>query len=428
MAEVDKFLRMAKQLGASDLHLCCGAPPTVRLHGVLKRFKYHDLTPEENERMIMEILTPRQKDEFKQKWELDLSYDAAGIARCRSNVCKQRRGMDATFRLIPDKIATLDELGFPPVIKKMLEYRQGLILVTGQAGCGKTTTLAAMVDHLNINRRDHIITLEDPIEIIQKPKGCHVIQREVGIHTKSFARALRAALREDPDIILVGEMRDLETISLAITAAETGHLVLGTLHTTNAARTIGRILDVFPPGQQGQIRAMVSESLRGIVSQQLLPTGDGKGRVVCMEILLVTPAISNLIREDRCFRIPSQMQTGVKLGMQLMDDHILALFNRGIISTETALERAVDRTKFTQIDEMRKEMINWDEFKELDDKRKIKACYKRNAVQWDRKIKAHTPINPVTIPVNFYIPHGKLPVDEILAELIRLFPDAKPVQ
>jgi len=425
MAEIDKYLKMAKSVGASDLHIAVEAAPLIRLNGVLRFAKHPPLPAEQTERILMEILSSEQKAEFQKEWELDLSYESSAIGRCRTNICKQRRGIDGTFRLIPERVSSLDELGFPPVVKKLLQYRQGLILVTGRAGCGKTTTLAAMVDYLNEERRDHIITLEDPIEILHTARNCHIIQREVGPHTESFARALRAALREDPDIIMVGEMRDLETVSMAITAAETGHLVLGTLHTTSAARTIGRILDVFPPSQQGQIRAMVSESLRGIISQQLVPTLDGKGRVVAMEILVVTPAISNMIREDRTFQIPSQMQTGVKLGMQLMDDAILSLLQRGLITPEVAMERSFDRTKFAQIEEMRKDIVNWEEYLKLkDDKQRTKMLTSKKVAVWDRKLKGYRPIRQDNIPFLFYVEHGKLPVDEIYKEVERLFPEA----
>ena len=269
MAEIDKFLKMGRQVGASDVHIAVGSAPLLRLHGALRKIKFADLKPEDTERMFAEILDERQRARLAEAWEIDVSYQAEGVGRCRTNICKHNHGLDGTFRLIPDVVSDLDGLGFPRVVKRLLDYRQGMILVTGQAGCGKTTTLAAMVKYLNANRREHVITLEDPIEILHESQKCHIIQREVGRHTESFARALRACLREDPDIIVVGEMRDLETVANAITAAETGHLVLGTLHTTSAARTVGRILDVFPPAQQDQIRTMVADSLRGIITQQL---------------------------------------------------------------------------------------------------------------------------------------------------------------
>jgi Tfp pilus assembly pilus retraction ATPase PilT len=283
-----------------------------------------------------------------------------------------------------------------------------------------------MVRYLNERRYDHIITLEDPIEILHPMIHCHVTQREVGRDTMSFARALRACLREDPDIIVVGEMRDLETISNAITAAETGHLVLATLHTTNASRTIGRILDVFPPSQQGQIRTMVADSLRGIISQQLVPTADGKGRVVCIEALVVTPAISNLIKDDRTFQIPSLMQTGVKEGMQLMDDGLYRLLQQGIISPETALERAYDRSKFTDLTAAREQQVNWDELvAQPDDKLKRRMLLKAGVIVMDSRTKDARHVKKERVPFLFYqTKHGKLPEAAIYAELVRLFPSA----
>jgi len=425
MAELDKFLKMGKQVGASDVHLAVGSPPMLRLYGALRRIKFPPLSQEDNKRMIYEIINEKQRKELESRWEVDMSYRSPGVARCRTNICIHNRGIDATFRLIPADIPTLDELKFPSVVKKLLDYRQGLVLVTGMTGSGKTTTLAAMVRYLNERRRDHIITLEDPVEIIHHSQMCHVIQREVGVHTNSFARALRACLREDPDVIIVGEMRDLETISNAITAAETGHLVLGTLHTTNAARTIGRILDVFPPNQQDQIRTMVSDSLRGIISQQLVPRADGAGRIACMEVLVVTPAIANLIKEDRTFQIPSHMQTGVKLGMQLMDDGIYKLLQQGLITPETALERAYDRSKFADLSKLRAEQVNWDEFRVLpDDRLRRKMLLNTGVVQIVRKTKKARPINRDRIPFLFYqTKYGKLPEDAIYNELARLFPE-----
>jgi twitching motility protein PilT len=425
LAEIDKFLKMGRQVGASDIHIAVDAPPMLRLNGQLRRIKHAPFTEEETRRMLLEIMSDKQRVEFEKTWELDLSYEAPEVGRCRANVCVQNRGIDGTFRLIPYAVATLDELHFPPVVKRLLEYRQGLLLVTGQAGSGKTTTLAAMVRHLNSRRRDHIITLEDPIEILHHPESCHIIQREIGVHTESFARALRACLREDPDVIVVGEMRDLDTISNAITAAETGHLVLGTLHTTSAARTISRILDVFPPSQQDQIRTMVADSLRGILSQQLVPTADGQGRVVCVEVLVATPAIANLIKEDRTFQIPSLMQTGVKQGMQLMDDALFKLLQRGLIKPETALERAYDRSKFRELTEHRVEQVCWEEFMALsDDRAKKKELLKRGVVHIDRKSKLARAVRKERIPFLFYQKtYGKLPEDAIFAELTRLYPE-----
>jgi len=425
MAEVDKFLKMGRQLGASDVHIAVESPPLLRLHGALRKIKYRALTAEDTQRMLYEIMSDQQRRRLEREWEIDISYYAPEVGRCRCNIARQHRGLDATFRLIPERVATLKELGFPPVVEKLLDYRQGMILVTGQAGCGKTTTLAAMVRHLNERRREHIICLEDPIEILHESKKCHVIQREVGQHTSSFVRALRECLRQDPDVIVVGEMRDLETVSMAITAAETGHLVLGTLHTTNASRTIARILDVFPPGQQEQIRTMVADSLRGIICQQLIPRADGKGRVVCVEVLVVTPAIANLIKEDRTFQIPSLMQTGVKEGMQLMDDGLYKLLQRGLITPQAALERASDRSKFVDLTKMHAQAVNWDELRALpDEKSRRRMLEKAGVIQIDRRTKRAKPIMRERIPFLFYqTRYGKLPEDEIYAELLRLYPE-----
>lgn len=425
MSQIDPFLKMGRQIDASDVHIAVGSAPLIRLNGVLRKVKYSPFTPDDTKRLFYEILSPEQQKALEETWELDLSYASEDAGRCRVNICVHNRGLDGTFRLIPAAVRSLDELGFPRVVKKLLEYRQGMILVTGQAGCGKTTTLSAMVKHLNERRYDHIITLEDPIEILHPMVHCHVTQREVGIHTASFGRALRAVLREDPDIIVVGEMRDLETISNAITAAETGHLVLATLHTTNAARTIGRVLDVFPPSQQGQIRTMLADALRGIISQQLVPTADGKSRVVCIEALVVTPAISNLIKEDRTFQIPSLMQTGVKLGMQLMDDGLYKLLQQGIITPETALERAYDRSKFTDLTKTREHQICWEEFMALpDDKAKKRMLVQRGTVLIDRQTKTAHSIKRERIPFLFFqTERGKLREEAIWTELTRLYPE-----
>ncbi len=423
--EIDKFLKMGRQIGASDLHMVAGSVPTFRLHGALRRIKFRDLTQEDLARMAKEILTPEQMEEFLKEQELDFSYRAEGLGRCRANLCMANHGWNLTMRLISDKIMSMEELGLPPVVKKLLDYRQGLILVTGSTGCGKSTTLAAMVDYLNRTRHEHIICLEDPVEIVHQSKNCHIIQREVGVHTASFARALRAALREDPDIIMVGEMRDLETISNAITAAETGHLVLGTLHTTSAARTVSRILDVFPPSQQEQIRAMVAGSLRGVLTQQLVPRADGQGRVLCVEVMVNTPAISNLIQKDQMYQIESQMQTGMALGMRLMDDALYALLNRGLITPETAMERANDRSKFADLSRMREKQVNWTYLLTLqDDKQRRREIERRSVVAKDPHTKKMRIPPKQRVPFLFYQDlRGKLPEDEIYAELLRLYPD-----
>jgi twitching motility protein PilT len=285
------------------------------------------------------FLSDSHKTQLNERGDADFAY-ANDFGRYRTSVVRQRLGIDIVFRIINTKVRTMDDLGLPQHLKLLTRYHNGLILVTGSVGSGKSTTLAALVEQVNTERREHIITLEDPIEYVIEPKGCHITQREVHTHTRSFAAALRAALREDPDVIMVGEMRDLETISLAITASETGHLVLGTLHTGNASRTLDRMLDVFPPDQQGQIRIMVSESLRGVISQQLIPRVDGQGRVLALETLTNSPAVANVIREAKTYMLPGIIQTGKKQGMQLMDDALVDLYNRGFISAEEAYARA----------------------------------------------------------------------------------------
>jgi twitching motility protein PilT len=349
MAVVDRYLRFAVQAGASDLHLSLGREPTVRLWGTLRKLKPPMLSPRENETLLTEILNPEQRRLLDERKSVDFCYELEGFGRFRVSVYMQRLGMAGVFRVLPREIPTLAQLGMPPVIERLLSYRQGLILVTGPTGSGKTTTLAAMINHLNENRKEHIITIEDPIEIVHQNKQCTITQREVHKHTQSFSNALRAALREDPDIILIGEMRDLETVSIAITSAETGHLVLGTLHTPTAARTVNRLVDVFPPEQVSQIRAMVSESLRGIVSQQLVARADGVGRIAALEILVCTPAIGNLIRENRTFQIPSLMQIGVKLGMTMLENSMIRLILDDVVTEEAALEHIEDHIGFNKL-------------------------------------------------------------------------------
>jgi twitching motility protein PilT len=345
---ITELLRLAFDAGASDIHLGIDAPPLMRLHGTLQPL-YHGaepLTPTQTSALVHSFLTPSQLELLARNKGIDFSYDVPGLARFRSNVIQQRKGLDAVFRIINTRVRTMDDLGLPQQLKVLTQYHNGLVLVTGAVGCGKSTTLAAMVEEVNNHRKDHIITLEDPIEYVFTPAGCQITQREVHLHTQSFAAALRASLREDPDVIVVGEMRDLETISLAITASETGHLVIATLHTSNAARTLDRILDAFPVEQQGQIRTMVSESLRGIISQQLVPRADGQGRVVALEIMVNTPAVANLIREAKTFMLPGIIQTGKKLGMRLMDDSLLQLMEEGIIRPHEAHHRAEQKKMF----------------------------------------------------------------------------------
>lgn len=350
LTHVDHYLVIAKESSASDIHLSVNSPPIWRRFGLLEPMWLQApvLTPAETEHLAMGFLDEAQKNQLAERGDVDFAY-ATAIGRFRASVVRQRTGIDLVFRIISDSVRSMDELGLPEQLKLLTEFHNGLVLVTGSVGSGKSTTLAALVDQINGSRHDHIITLEDPIEYIIPSRGCHVTQREVHTHTKSFANALRGALREDPDVIMVGEMRDLETISLAITASETGHLVLGTLHTSNAARTLDRLLDVFPTDQRDQIRIMVSESLRGIVSQQLVPRADGNGRALATEILMNTPAVGNVIREGKTFMLPGIIQTGKKLGMKLMDDSLAELFQAGTISAEEAVYRAEQKADMMKL-------------------------------------------------------------------------------
>jgi twitching motility protein PilT len=341
LAHVDEYLSAAQEAGASDVHLAVNAPPSWRLHGMLRPI-WPDvpiLSAQQTAALANGFLPEPQQSQLAGRGDADFAY-ANRLGRFRTSVVRQRLGIDIVFRVINNRVRTLDDLGLPAHLKLLTRYQNGLILVTGSVGSGKSTTLAALVEQVNIERHEHIITLEDPIEYVYQPKGCHITQREVHTHTRSFAAALRGALREDPDVIMVGEMRDLETISLAITASETGHLVLGTLHTNNASRTLDRLLDVFPVDQQEQIRIMVSESLRGIISQQLIPRADGTGRALALETLTNTPAVANVIREAKTFMLPGIIQTGKKQGMQLMDDALTDLHGRGLICAEEAYARA----------------------------------------------------------------------------------------
>jgi twitching motility protein PilT len=343
-----ELLRLGFSADASDVHVGVGAPPLMRRHGTLQPL-YHNapiLTPAHTEKLIHTFLNESQLAVLEKNQGLDFSYEIQGLARFRANVIRQRNGHDAVFRIINTSVRTMDELGLPEQLKVLTQYHNGLVLLTGAVGCGKSTTLAAMVQEINTHRSDHIITLEDPIEYVFVPAGCQITQREVHAHTESFGAALRASLREDPDVIIVGEMRDLETISLAITASETGHLVIATLHTSNAARTLDRVLDAFPVEQQGQIRTMVSESLRGIVSQQLIPKADGTGRCIALEIMVNTPAVANLIREAKTFMLPGVIQVGKKLGMKLMDDSLMELVQNGTITAYEAYDRADQKKLF----------------------------------------------------------------------------------
>jgi twitching motility protein PilT len=337
---VDQYLRIGKESDASDIHLGVNAQPIWRRFGTLEPIwlQAPTLTAADTERLAMSFLTDPQKKQLTERGDVDFAY-ANPAGRYRTSVVRHRLGYDLVFRIINTKVRSMDDLDLPDQLKLLTQYHNGLVLVTGSVGSGKSTTLAALVDEVNRGRHDHIITLEDPIEYVFESKGCHISQREVHTHTVSFGAALRGALREDPDVIMVGEMRDLETIQLAITASETGHLVIGTLHTANASRTLDRLLDVFPIDQRAQIRMMVSESLRGVISQQLVPRKDNQGRVLALEILMNTPAVGNVIRESKTFMLPGIIQTGKKLGMKLMDDSLMELYSAGLITQEEVYAR-----------------------------------------------------------------------------------------
>src|SRR2546423_6493478 len=341
LSHVDDYLAVGQDAGASDVHLGVNAPPIWRLHGTLQPIwpDVPRLTSDQTLALAESFLSNLHKTQLNERGDADFAYSNS-IGRYRTSVVRQRLGVDLVFRIINTKVRTMDELGLPQYLKLLTRYQNGLILITGSVGSGKSTTLAAMIQQINMERHDHIITLEDPIEYVIRSKNCHVSQREVFTHTKSFSTALRAALREDPDVIMVGEMRDLETISLAITAAETGHLVLATLHTANASRTLARLLDVFPPEQQEHIRVMVAESLRGVISHQLIPRKDGTARVLALEILTNTPAVANVIRENKTYLLPGIIQTGKKQGMRLMDDALIELYENDLISAEEVYARA----------------------------------------------------------------------------------------
>ncbi len=345
-ADLDKLLHFAVQKDASDIHLSAGNPPILRIHGTLRRLENTEITGSGLRSALAEILTEKQRQTLEEKLELDFAYALPNVARFRTNLFFQLRGEAAAFRTIPDRIRPLDELRAPKGIHQLCRERKGIILVTGPTGSGKSTTLAAMIDLINEDRREHILTIEDPIEYVHKSKNCLINQRELGEHTHSFANALKSALREDPDVILVGEMRDLETIALALTAAETGHLVFATLHTMSAAETVNRIVDVFPPEQQRQIRAMFANAVQGIVAQRLLPTLDGRGRVGVHEIMIATAAVRNLIREEKTHQIHSAIQTGAAFGMQTVDQVLKNYLEEGLIAKEEAFAHATDKNIF----------------------------------------------------------------------------------
>jgi len=345
--DIDKLLERTLKMRGSDLHVATGAPPIVRRFGTLMRVEGEILEIEKARAIVREILTDEQFRQFEKTGDLDFSYEVIGVGRFRGNVLRQNRGIDLTFHVVPAEIMSPETLGLPPLVRELTHFHQGLILITGAAGQGKSTTISSLVDVINSERALHILTVEDPIEFVHPiDKKAIVNQREVGRHTKSFANALRAALREDPDVIVVGEMRDLETISLAVTASETGHLVMGTLMTSSAHQTVDRILESFPPAQQNQIRAMLSDSLRAVISQRLLPMTDNSGMVLAAEILLGTPAVANLIREKKTFQIPSIIQTNRHLGMRRMDDALLELVQAGKVNPQKALDFAFDKKAF----------------------------------------------------------------------------------
>jgi len=344
-AHLDMLLRKIVELGASDLHLRCGEPPITRLHGEMKRLDMPVLDPETLEQMLRSIMPERNRQEFVETNDTDYAYEIAGLARFRANALKDRNGPAAVFRQIPATVVTVEQMGITPEVQKLCQLNKGLVLVTGPTGSGKSTTLCSLIDLVNRSRSDHVITIEDPIEFVHPNKKCIITQRQVGVHTGSFKSALRAALREDPDIILVGELRDLETVAIAIETAETGHLVFGTLHTTTAAGTIDRVIDQFPADRQAQIRVMLAESLKGVVSQTLCKKIGG-GRAAAREVLLSIPAVTNLIREGKTFQIPSVMQTSKRLGMVTLNDALLELVDSGQVEPAEAYSKAVEKTGF----------------------------------------------------------------------------------
>jgi len=344
--DITELLAFSVQHDASDLHLSAGTPPLIRVDGDVRKLNIPAFDDKDVNALVYDIMNDKQRKDYEEKLEVDFSFEVPGLARFRVNAFNQNRGPAAVFRTIPSKILSLDDLGCPDIFRDISDTPRGLVLVTGPTGSGKSTTLAAMVDYINSTKNDHILTIEDPIEFVHENKQCLINQREVHRDTLSFEAALRSALREDPDVILVGEMRDLETIRLAMTAAETGHLVFGTLHTTSAPKTIDRIIDVFPGEEKSMVRSMLSESLRAVISQTLIKKVGG-GRVAAHEIMIGTPAIRNLIREDKIAQMYSAIQTGMSNGMQTMDQCLQGLVNRGMISKQAAMEKAVDKNQFT---------------------------------------------------------------------------------
>ncbi len=345
MAKIDAFFKLMNEQGASDLHLISGQPPTLRLRGDLERVKYKALENDELKAMLYEIAPEDKVKVFEETGDVDFGYEIPGLARYRANFFMQKWGCGAVFREIPSDILTADQLGLPTVLRKLAMLPRGLVLITGGTGSGKSTTMAAILDIANKQRKDHILTIEDPVEFVHKSRGCIVNHREVGTHTKSFGAALKGALRQDPDIILVGEMRDLETISLAVEAASTGHLVFGTLHTSSAPKTVDRIIEVFAEGEQAQIRSTLADGIKAVICQNLFKKKP-KGRCCAQEIMIATAAIKNLIRENKTFQIGSAIQVGKKYGMQLLDDHIQEMLDKGIIYPEEAYQKSNEKARF----------------------------------------------------------------------------------
>jgi twitching motility protein PilT len=348
MQKIDRFLKLMNDRGASDFHMTVGRPPMLRAAGAMEPIRYRVLNERDFVEMLEAVTPPRLWEEYVKGGDADFSYEIPGVARYRVNLFRQQRGAGAVFRVIPTKIMTIEQLGLPPQVRRVADLRAGLVLVTGPTGSGKSTTLAAIIDQINETRALHIITIEDPIEFVHPNKKCLVHQREIGTHAKSFAEALRAAGREDPDLILVGEMRDLETIQMALSAAEKGTLVFGTLHTNNAAKTMDRIISVFPAGEQEGIRAVLGETIRAVVAQQLMPRIGG-GRVAALEILFASPAIGNMIREGKTPQITSAIQTGVKEGMIDMDGSIRKLFDEKKVTARAAYDKAIDKEQFKDL-------------------------------------------------------------------------------
>jgi twitching motility protein PilT len=344
--DITELLAFSVKNKASDLHLSSGLPPMIRVHGDVRRINLPAMEHKDVHGMVYDIMNDGQRKIYEETLECDFSFEIPNLARFRVNAFNQHRGAGAVFRTIPSKVLTLEELNAPKIFKEISEYPRGIVLVTGPTGSGKSTTLAGMVNHVNENDYGHILTVEDPIEFVHESKKCLINQREVGPHTLSFANALRSALREDPDVILVGEMRDLETIRLALTAAETGHLVFGTLHTSSAAKTVDRIVDVFPAAEKEMVRSMLSESLRAVISQTLLKTKDGTGRVAAHEIMIGTPAIRNLIRENKVAQMYSAIQTGQNFGMQTLDQNLIDLVRRNVVSSAEAKFKATNKDAF----------------------------------------------------------------------------------